>query len=130
MVDTVEISRVNIRDSLSIDVSVWMNHPNDMDFRPTLSVAGNTFTISSITDGSTLATIDLDEDQMEAVVRDEAAELRVKFQVRGMHGELKTIQIPSPWHARRTENNPPHHRRWKSEETCHCELEDHAKSHL
>jgi hypothetical protein len=37
MVDTVEISRVNIRDSLSLDVSVWMNHPNDMDFRPTLS---------------------------------------------------------------------------------------------
>lgn len=91
MVDTVEISRVNIRDSLSLDVSVWMNHPNDMDFRPTLSVAGNTFTISSITDGSTLATIDLDEEQMEAVVRDEAAELRVKFQVRGMHGELTTI---------------------------------------
>ena len=91
MVDTVEISRVNIRDSLSLDVSVWMNHPNDMDFRPTLSVAGKTFTISSITDGSTLATIDLDEEQMEAVVRDEAAELRVKFQVRGMHGELKTI---------------------------------------
>ena len=70
MVDTVEISRVNIRDSLSLDVSVWMNHPNDMDFRPTLSVAGKTFTISSITDGSTLATIDLDEEQMEAVVRE------------------------------------------------------------
>ena len=91
MVDTVEISRVNIRDSLSLDVSVWMHHPDDMDFRPSLSVAGNTFKISSISDGSTLATIDLDDDQMEAVVRDEAAELRVKFQVRGMHGELNTI---------------------------------------
>ena len=91
MVDTVEISRVNIRDSLSLDVSVWMHHPNDMDFRPSLSVAGNTFKISSISDGSTLATIDLDDDQMEAVVRDEAAELRVKFHVRGMHGELNTI---------------------------------------
>ena len=73
MVDTVEISRVNIRDSLSLDVSVWMHHPDDMDFRPSLSVAGNTFKISSISDGSTLATIDLDDDQMEAVVRDEAA---------------------------------------------------------
>ena len=91
MVDSVEISRINIRDSLSVDVSVWMNHPNDMDFRPSLSVTGNTFTISSITDGAMLASIDLDEEQTEAVVRDEVAELRVKFQVRGMHGELKTI---------------------------------------
>ncbi|MFL2949228.1 MAG: hypothetical protein ACJZ40_02445 [Candidatus Poseidoniaceae archaeon] len=91
MVESIEISRVNIRDSLSLDVSVWMNHPNDMDFRPALSVAGSIFTISSLTDGATLASIDLDEDQMEAVVRDQAAELRVKFHVRGMHGELKTI---------------------------------------
>ena len=91
MVDSIEISRVNIRDSLSLDVSVWMNDPNDMDFRPALSVSGNTFTISSLTDGGSLASIELDEDQMEAVVRDQAAELRVKFQVRGMHGELKTI---------------------------------------
>ena len=91
MVDSIEISRVNIRDSLSLDVSVWMNDPNDMDFRPALSVSGSTFTISSLTNGVSLASIELDEDQMEAVVRDQAAELRVKFQVRGMHGELKTI---------------------------------------
>ena len=91
MVDSIEISRVNIRDSLSLDVSVWMNDPNDMDFRPALSVSGSTFTISRLTDGASLASIELDEDQMEAVVRDQAAELRVKFQVRGMHGELKTI---------------------------------------
>ena len=68
-----------------------MNDPNDMDFRPALSVSGSTFTISSLTNGTSLASIELDEDQMEAVVRDQAAELRVKFQVRGMHGELKTI---------------------------------------
>ena len=60
MVDTVEISRVNIRDSLSVDVSVWMNHPNDMDFRPSLSVSGTTFTISSQSDGSSLASVELD----------------------------------------------------------------------
>ncbi|RJU80411.1 MAG: hypothetical protein DWC09_06920 [Candidatus Poseidoniales archaeon] len=91
MVDTVEISRVNIRDSLSVDVSVWMNHPNDMDFRPSLSVSGTTFIISSQSDGSSLASVELDEAQMEAVVRDQAAELRVKFQVQGMHGRLKDI---------------------------------------
>ena len=91
MVETVEISRVNIRDSLSVDVSVWMNHPDDMDFRPTLSVSGSTFTITSLSDGSALASIELDEVQMETVVRDQAAELRVKFHVQGMHGRLKDI---------------------------------------
>ena len=91
MVDTVEISRVNIRDSLSVDVSVWMEHPDDMDFRPSLSISGMTFTISSLSNGAALASIDLDEAQMEAVVRDQAAELRVKFHVQGMHGRLKDI---------------------------------------
>ena len=91
MVETVEITRVNIRDSLSVDVSVWMNHPNDMDFRPSLSVSGSKFTISSHSDGAELASVELDEAQMEAVVRDQSAELRVKFQVQGMHGRLKDI---------------------------------------
>ena len=34
MVDTVEIGRVTLRDTLSLDLSVWMNHPDDWDFRP------------------------------------------------------------------------------------------------
>ncbi len=91
MVNSVEISRVNIRDSLSVDVSVWMEHPDDMDFRPTLSISGTTFTISNISDGAALASVELDEAQMAAVIRDQAAELRVKFQVQGMHGRLKDI---------------------------------------
>ena len=91
MVETVEITRVNIRDSLSVDVSVWMNHPNDMDFRPSLSVSGSKFTISSHSDGTELASVELDEIQMETVFRYQSAELRVKFQVQGMHGRLKDI---------------------------------------
>ena len=91
MVGTAEITKVNIRDLLSVDVSVWMNHPNDMDFRPAISVSGSMFTISSHSDGSVLASVELDETQMEALVRDQSAELRVKFQVRGMHGKLKDI---------------------------------------
>jgi hypothetical protein len=92
MVDTIEISRVNIRDSLSVDLSVWMNNPNDWQFQPTLSVTGNTFTVSSKETGVSLASIELDDDQLEAVQRDKTAELRVKFQVHGMHGRLNNIQ--------------------------------------
>ena len=91
MVESVEISRVNIRDTLSLDLSVWMNHPDDMDFRPSLSCKDKTFTISSITSGEALASIDLDDDQMQALEASLTAELRVKFQVHGMHGRLKKI---------------------------------------
>tara|TARA_B100000497_G_C7547679_1_gene331149 strand:- start:89 stop:451 length:363 start_codon:yes stop_codon:yes gene_type:complete len=92
MVDSVEISRVNIRDTVSFDISVWMNNPDDWEFRPSLSVSGQNFIISDINDGSQMATIELDDEQMETIQRDRAAELRVKFQVQGMHGRLKKIQ--------------------------------------
>jgi len=91
MVESVEISRVNIRDTLSLDLSVWMNHPDDMDFRPSLSCKDRTFTISSITSGESLASVDLDDEQMQALEASLTAELRVKFQVHGMHGRLNKI---------------------------------------
>jgi len=91
MVDTVEIGRVTLRDNVSLDLSVWMNDPDDWDFRPTLSYAGNTLTIRCANQGSVLATVDLDDEQDEALQRDRMAELRVKFQVHGMHGRLNDI---------------------------------------
>ena len=92
MVDSVEINKVNIRGTLSFDIAVWMNHPDDWEFRPSLSVDGQNFIISDINDGTPMASIELDDEQMETVQRDRVAELRVKFQVHGMHGRLKKIQ--------------------------------------
>ncbi|MEC7483256.1 MAG: hypothetical protein VX998_00540 [Candidatus Thermoplasmatota archaeon] len=91
MVESVEISRVNIRDTLSLDLSVWMNHPDDMDFRPSLSCKDKMFTISSISSGEALASVELDDEQMQALEASLTAELRVKFQVHGMHGRLNKI---------------------------------------
>ena len=91
MVESVEISRVNIRDTLSLDLSVWMNHPDDMDFRPSLSCKNKTITISSISSGEALASVELDDAQMQALEASLTAELRVKFQVHGMHGRLNKI---------------------------------------
>ena len=91
MVDTVEISRVTIRDNLSVDVSVWMNHPDDWDFRPALSLSKNEFIVSDIISGNRLASIELSDEESEVIHRDRVAELRVKFQVHGMHGRLQTI---------------------------------------
>ncbi len=91
MVDTVEIGRVTLRDTLSLDLSVWMNHPDDWDFRPSLSCSGNEFQISDIISGSQLASVELSDEQLEVLQRDRVAELRVKFQVHGMHGSLGKI---------------------------------------
>jgi hypothetical protein len=91
MVDTVEISRVNIRDSLSIDVSVWMLHPDDWDFRPRMVFSQNQLRIHNLNDDALLAEIELEAEQIEILLRDRAAELRVKFQVQGMHGRLNDI---------------------------------------
>ena len=84
MVDTVEIGRVTLRDTLSLDLSVWMNHPDDWDFRPVLSYAGTTLTITCANHGTTLASVDLDDEQDEALQRDRMAELRVKVHVHGI----------------------------------------------
>jgi predicted transposase YbfD/YdcC len=91
MVESVEISRVNIRDTLSLDLSVWMHHPDDMDFRPAMSCRDKILTIISQTSGETLASVDLDDDQMQALEASLTAELRVKFHVHGMHGRLDKI---------------------------------------
>ena len=91
MVDTEEVGRITVRDTVSLDLSVWMHHPDDWDFRPLLSYAGTTLTITCANKGVVLATAELDEEQDEALQRDRLAELRVKFQVHGMHGRLKDI---------------------------------------
>ena len=91
MVDTIAIKRVNIRDLLSIDLDVWMEDPDDWDFKPRAAINGNKFSISSATTGKEMANIELDDEQMEAAERDRNVELRVKFQVHGMHGRLNDI---------------------------------------
>ena len=91
MVDSINIKRVNVRDYFSIDLAVSMNNPDDMDFRPAMSCKDKTLTIISQSSGETLASVDLDDDQMQALEASLTAELRVKFHVHGMHGRLDKI---------------------------------------
>ena len=114
MVDTVEISKINIKNTVVVDVSVWMNHPDDWEFRPSLSLSENQFTISDISSGKHLASVELSDEQVETLQRDRVAELKVKFQVHG--------------YAWQTSNNQPNYCRWKGKETCHCKLEDATTS--
>jgi hypothetical protein len=62
-----------------------------MDFIPRTHINGNTFSISSAATGKEMASVVLDDEQMEAAERDRQVELRVKFGVHGMHGRLNRI---------------------------------------
>ncbi len=91
MVGQVEVSRVSIRDGLSVDLTVQMEHPRDYDFRPLLHFEHNTLLVKSQTDGSVMAEVALDQEQINAMMADRSATLRVKFSVTGMHGRLKIV---------------------------------------
>ena len=91
MVVQVEVSRVGIRDGLSVDLAVQMEHPGDYDFRPSLHFEHTTLSVRSLTDGSTLVEVPLDQEQINAMLADRAVTLRIKFSVTGMHGRLNII---------------------------------------
>lgn len=88
MVDSVTINKFQARDRLVVDTDVWMQHPDDHDFRPRLILTGTTLALHQGEDLEPVSTIELDEAAMGFAERDRMAELRVKFQVRGMHGKL------------------------------------------
>ena len=59
-----------------------------MVFKPRTNYDGNTFSVLSCSSGEIMASIELDDEQMEAAERDRLVELRIKFGVHGMHGRL------------------------------------------
>lgn len=91
MVESMTVNKVQTRANLVVDTEVYMHHPDDFDFSPRFSLTDGVLTISSSTDGSELATVELDDDMLEMAERDRSAELRVKFLVHGFHGRLTHI---------------------------------------
>ncbi len=71
-----------------------MQDPQDYDFSPRASLSGTTLSIVNES-GDPSSTIELDEEQIITAERDRMLELRVKFNVQGMHGVL-THRTPQP----------------------------------
>ena len=42
MVKSMEITKISVREKLVVDLSVWMNDPEDYDFSPRASIEGST----------------------------------------------------------------------------------------
>ena len=95
MVETVDIRKVQARDRLVVDVDVWMAHPDDFDFSPRISVVGQTLRLSNAGEDEINVDFELEEKMVQIAERDRSIDLRVKFQVRGMHGVLTDV-TPNP----------------------------------
>ena len=88
MVKEMEITKVSIRDRLIADLKVIMSNPRDYDFSPRADINVNILSIQNEGDDSSRTSFELDSEMMETIERDRMLELRVKFNVEGMHGIL------------------------------------------
>ena len=88
MVKEMAITKVSIRDRLIADLKVIMSNPRDYDFSPRADINDNILSIQNRDDDSSRTSFELDPDMMKTIERDRMLELRVKFNVDGMHGVL------------------------------------------
>ena len=88
MVKEMEITKISIRDRLIADLKVIMNNPRDYDFSPRAHINSNILSIQNEGDESSSTSFELDSEMMAIIERDRMLELRVKFNVEGMHGIL------------------------------------------
>ena len=87
MAKSFEITKVSVRDRLVVDLKVSMNDPQDFDFSPRASLSSSTLSLANES-GDPSSTFELDAEQVTAAERNRMVELRVKFNVVGMHGVL------------------------------------------
>ena len=95
MVKEMEITKVSIRERLIADLKVIMSNPRDYDFSPRADINDNILSIQNEDDDSSRTSFELDSEMMATIERDRMLELRVKFNVDGMHGVL-LHKTPNP----------------------------------
>ena len=95
MVTSMEITKVGVRDRVTIDLKVGMENPDDHEFQPRAHLDGNIVRITNEGRAGAFTSVELDDDVLNACERDRFVELRVKFEVGGMHGVLNHAN-PNP----------------------------------
>lgn len=88
MVESLQINKVQVKEKLIVDSLAKMASTEDFDFSPRAVVNGNELIFTSAENGSELGRIDLDESMLEIAERDRFLDLKVKFEVSGIHGHL------------------------------------------
>lgn len=95
MVSSVDITKVGVRDKVVVDLKVGMDCPDDYEFQPRAHLDGNVLKITNEGYADEFASHELEDDALEAAMRDRFVELRIKFNVSGMHGTLNHAN-PNP----------------------------------
>ena len=95
MVAAMDITKIGVRDRVVIDLKVGMENSTDHQFKPRVHLDGNTVRITNEGYADIFASMELDDDALAAAQRDRFVELRIKFDVGGMHGVL-THADPNP----------------------------------
>ena len=91
MVDSLQINKIQIKGKLIVDSLAKMANTEDFDFSPRVKVEGTDLIITSTKNGSELARTNLDDEMIKIAERDRFLDLKVKFEVAGIHGKLTTL---------------------------------------
>ena len=74
-----------------VDTTAVMESSEDFDFKPRARIEDGHLILFCDNDGSEFDRVELDAGMVEIAERDRAVDMRVKFEVRGMHGKLQRI---------------------------------------
>ncbi|HJL58946.1 MAG TPA: hypothetical protein QF621_01210 [Candidatus Thalassarchaeaceae archaeon] len=90
-----DITKIGVKDKVVIDLKVRMDSPNDYQFQPRAHLDGNMVRITNEGYADEFTSMELEDEALEVAERDRFVELRIKFEVKGMHGELNHAN-PNP----------------------------------
>ena len=91
MVESLQINKVQVKDKLIVDTLAKMTNTEDFDFSLRAAVNGSELILTSANNGEELGRINLEAEMLEIAERDRCLDLKVKFEVLGIHGHLKKI---------------------------------------
>ena len=91
MVESLKINKIQVKDKLIVDSLAIMSNTEDFDFSPRASINGSELIITSAVNGAELGRLELESEMLEIAERDRFLDLKVKFEVMGIHGNLKMV---------------------------------------
>ena len=91
MVQSLQINKIQVKDKLIVDSLAKMANTEDFDFSPRAAIKGTDLIFTSADNGEELGRINLDESMLEIAERDRFLDLKVKFEVIGIHGNLSYL---------------------------------------